>query len=330
MDQHISRLDTNTDDSGEPPNHGVGSGLRLLLQSFLASCLDLSDLADNKAQPRHVALQLGQGVWWQRHALRGVHGCQTFGGLAQGWFEVANAQPGQGRLYPVHNPRAFAHQAFALPVRPLGVLFGNRWHARHAAMASFPTQPPQEPPLEQFGVQPVGLCPAMFPRNCYTRGMDHVRLDPARFKPARQPKAIAAGFESKRNPRDRAAGPARLIPPAVQHRKQPFRARLQLLARLTLNTRNDAANPPARLAQLDDGNDRAILVQGDEGPAQVVRLGHRGTPSVNAATKLPFPRRPPHSIFWSLPPAGRPSLARILAAVEHQFGDPSRVTYPPR
>jgi hypothetical protein len=113
-------------------------------------------------------------------------------------------------------------------------------------MAPFPTQPPQEPPLEQFGVQPVGLCPAMFPRNCYTRGMDHVRLDPARFKPARQPKAVAAGFESKRKPRDRAAGPDRLIPPAVQHRKQPFRARVQLLARLTLNTRNDAANQPAR------------------------------------------------------------------------------------
>src|ERR1700722_2268772 len=90
---------------------------------------------------------------------------------AQGWFEVANAQPGQGRLYSVHNARAFLDQALALPVRPLGVLFGKGWDARHAAMAPFPTQPPQEPPLEQFGVQPVGLCPAMFPRNCYTRGM---------------------------------------------------------------------------------------------------------------------------------------------------------------
>jgi hypothetical protein len=30
MNQHISRLDTNTDDSGQPPNHGVGP-LRLLL-----------------------------------------------------------------------------------------------------------------------------------------------------------------------------------------------------------------------------------------------------------------------------------------------------------
>src|SRR5205807_4753354 len=241
---------------------------------------------DNKAQPRYVALQLGQGVWWQRHALRGVHGYQTLGCLAQGWFEVANAQPGQGRLYPVHNARAFSHQAFALPVRPLGVLFGNRWHPRHGAMASFPTQPPQEPPLEQFGVQPVGLCPAMFPRNRHTRGMDHVRLYPASLEPARQPEAVAAGFEGQRNPRDLFTGPDRLIPPAMQHRKQPFWARLQLLARLTLNTRNDAANQPARLAQLDDGNDRAILVQGDEGPAQVVRLGHRGTPSIRCSDEV--------------------------------------------
>src|SRR5262249_53360914 len=70
------------------------------------------------------------------------------------------------------------------------------------------------------------------------------------------------------------------ILPAMQQAKQPFWARLQLLARLTLNTRNDATNQPARLAQLDDGNDRAILIQGDEGPAQIVWLGHRGTPSI--------------------------------------------------
>src|SRR6266478_6023806 len=197
MDQHISRLDTNTDDSGQQPNHGVGPGLRLLLQSFLTSFLDLRDLADNKAQPRHVALQLGHGIWRQRYALRGVHGCQTFGRLAQGWFEVANAQPSQGGLYPVYNARAFPHQGFALPVRPLGVLFGNRWHARHGAMAPFSTQPPQEPALQQLGVEPVGFRPAMLPRYRDTRGMDHVRLYPTRLKPARQPKAVAAGFEGQ-------------------------------------------------------------------------------------------------------------------------------------
>src|SRR6266700_4566543 len=287
MDQQISRFDTNTDDSGQQPNHGVGPGRMLLLQSFLTSVLDLSDLADNKAQPRHVALQLGQGVWRQRRALRGVHGCKTLGRLAQGWLEVANTQPGQGGLYPVHNARAFAHQAVALAVWPLGVLFGNRGHARHAAMAPFSTQPPQEPALQQLGVEPVGFRSAMLPRYRDTRGMDYVSLDATRLKPARQPEAVAAGFEGKRNPGDRAAGPDRLIPPAMQQGKQPFWARLQLLARLTLNAGKHTANQPARLAHLDDGNDRAILVQGDEGPAQVVRLGHRGTPSVDAATKLP-------------------------------------------
>src|SRR6266436_143279 len=205
----------------------------------------------------------------------GVHACKTLGRLAQGWFEIANPQPGQGGLYPVHDARAFAHQAVALAVRPLGVLFGNRRHARHAAMAPFSTQPPQEAALQQFGVEPVGFCSAMFPRYRDTRGMDHVRLDAARLKPARQPEAVAAGFEGNRNPRDRAAGPDRLILPAMQQGKQPFWARLELLARLTLNPGKHAGNEPARLAHLDDGYDRAILVQGDEGPAQVVRLGHR-------------------------------------------------------
>src|SRR5690349_11431254 len=133
--------------------------------------------------------------------------------------------------------------------------------------------------------------------------MDHVRFHPTCLEPARQPKAVAAGFEGKRNPRDRAPSPDRLIPPGMQHRKQPFWARLQLLARLTLDPGKHAGDEPARLAHLEDGNDRAILVQGDEGPAQVVRLGHRGTPSLDAATKLPFPRRPPHSISWSHPTA---------------------------
>src|SRR5205085_8208037 len=119
------------------------------------------------------------------------------------------------------------------------------------------------------------------------RGMEHVSPDAMRLKPARQPKAVAAGFEGKRNPRDRAAGPDRLIPPAMQQGKEPFWARLELLARLTLNPGKHAGDEPARLAHLDDSYDRAILVQGDEGPAQVVRLGHRGTPSLDAATKLP-------------------------------------------
>src|SRR5580692_10123346 len=154
--------------------------------------------------------------------------------------------------------------------------------------------------------------------------MDHVRLHPPRLEPARQPEAVAAGFEGKRNPRDSAAGPDRLIPPAVQHRNQPFRARVQLLARLTLNPGKHTGNQPARLAQLDDGNDRAILVQGDEGSAQSLprrRPGSFGwgiaaTPSVRCSDEVAtFPRRPPHSIFrflvGSTPPDALPTGPRL-------------------
>src|ERR1700758_429389 len=72
----------------------------------------------------------------------------------------------------------------------------------------------------------------------------------------------------------------------MQEGKQPLRARLLLLARLTLNAGNHTANQPARLAHLDDGNDCAILLQGHEGPAQIVRVGHRGTPSIDVSDEI--------------------------------------------
>src|SRR6267142_827737 len=204
---------------------------RLGIRNFKPTLRKAAERLATVHTPEGMPLQLGQGVWRRRHAPRGMHGCRPLGGLAQGWFEVPNAQPGQGGLYPVHNPRAFPDQAVALAVRPLGVLFGNRGHARHAAMAPFATQPPQEPALQQLGVEPVGFRAAMLPRYRDTRGMDHVRLYSTRRKPARQPEAVAASFEGQRNPRDRAAGPDRLIPPAMQQAKQSFRARFELLAR---------------------------------------------------------------------------------------------------
>ena len=69
------------------------------------------------------------------------------------------------------------------------------------------------------------------------------------------------------------------------HRSETFKLSADPLW-LTFNAGKHAGNEPARLAQLDDGNDRAILVQGDEGPAQVVWLGHRGTPSVRCSDEV--------------------------------------------
>src|SRR5262249_61197133 len=100
------------------------------------------------------------------------------------------------------------------------------------------------------------------------------------------------------------AGPARRIPPAMQQSKQPFWARLQLLAWLTLNAGKHAGNQPARLAQLDHSNDRAILVQGGEGSAQVVWLGHRGTPSIKCSDEVAISSaaRPIASFSSAIPP----------------------------
>src|ERR1700739_1543942 len=85
----------------------------------------------------------------------------------------------------------------------------------------------------------------------------------------------------------------------MQEGKQPLRARIQLFARLTLNAGKHPANQPARLAQLDDGNDRAILVQGNQGPAQIVRLGHRGTPSIDVSDEIAIlAARPIASLRW--------------------------------
>src|SRR6516225_6039108 len=86
----------------------------------------------------------------------------------------------------------------------------------------------------------------------------------------------------------------------MQQGKQPLRARLQLRARLTLNAGKHPANQPARLAHLDHGNNRAILVEGHEGPAQIVRLGHRGTPSIDVSDEIAIlAARPIASLRWS-------------------------------
>src|SRR6202047_2060492 len=107
MNEHISRFHANADDPSYESNHSVWPGLSLLLQSFLPSLLDLPDLADDEAQPRHVALQLGQYIWRQRHALRGVYRCKTFRRFAQGGFKIADAQPGQRSLHSVDDACAF-------------------------------------------------------------------------------------------------------------------------------------------------------------------------------------------------------------------------------
>ena len=169
--------------------------------------------------------------------------------------------------------------------RTLGILFGNRGHARHAAVAPFSARPPQEPALQQLGVEPVGFRSAMLPRYRDTRGMDHVSLYSTRRKPARQPKAVAAGFEGKRNPGDRAPAPDRLIPPAMQQANQPFWARLQLLAWLTLNPGKHAGN--SQLDWLSSMTAMIVLFWSSAARDQLKSFGWgiAGTPSIRCTRR---------------------------------------------
>src|ERR1700730_7996286 len=60
--------------------------------------------------------------------------------LTKGWTGTRLIREWQGRTYEVvvldDGFSGQSDQALALPVRPLGVLFGDRRHARHAAMAA--------------------------------------------------------------------------------------------------------------------------------------------------------------------------------------------------
>jgi hypothetical protein len=95
---------------------------------------------------------------------------------------------------------------------------------------------------------------------------------------------------------------APLIPRSRSRRKPRLRLRC-------------TANKPARLAQLDDGNDHAILVQGDEGSAQAFGWSIAALHRKNAATKLPFRAVRPIASLGRRP-RGAPfvaSLARLPA-----------------
>src|SRR4051794_27217309 len=76
-----------------------------------------------------------------------MNGYQTLGGLAQGRFEVANPQPGQSGLYPVHDARAFPHEALALRFGRLAsssAIVGTR------AMVQWPRSPRSHPRNPRF------------------------------------------------------------------------------------------------------------------------------------------------------------------------------------
>jgi hypothetical protein len=90
----------------------------------------------------------------------------------------------------------------------------------------------------------------------------------------RQPEAVAAGFKSDSDAIDVPPGFHRFIPPAMQQPQQRLLVRFEFLQRVALDPRNDPGNEPTRETQFNHRDDRAILFEGDEGPAEIIRLWH--------------------------------------------------------
>ena len=60
---------------------------------------------------------------------------------------------------------------------------------------------------------------------------------------------------------------------------------------------NNRGDEPARLAHLDDRDERGFVVQAGGGSAQIIPLRHRALPGLSPAAIVLQPCRPPHSVF---------------------------------
>jgi hypothetical protein len=126
--------------------------------------------------------------------------------------------------------------------------------------------------------------------------MDDMGLDPVPGQPSCQPEPVTPSFEANSDACNGATAPGCLVTPAVQHAQQVRFVRRDLLQRLALDPRDGPGNQPARLTELDDSNQRGGLFEGDEGPAQIVLLGHQTLHSaLITAAMVSVPRRLPHS-----------------------------------
>jgi hypothetical protein len=94
-------------------------------------------------------------------------------------------------------------------------------------------------------------------------------LDAVRSKPTPQPEPIAASLEGDSDARDRAAGLAGLLTPAVEELEEGVLVRSEFLERMTRDPWHHPRHQPAGLAHLDHRDDRAVLIQRGKASAQV-------------------------------------------------------------
>jgi hypothetical protein len=108
----------------------------------------------------------------------------------------------------------------------------------------------------------------MLVRHGNTCRVDDMSFDTLALQPSRQPQTIPGRL--RRPPIRLIVLPALVasVAPAIQQLEQRRLIGRKFLQRLTIDPRNDAGDQPSRLAYLDDGSERAILLQSGERSAQ--------------------------------------------------------------
>src|SRR5215831_15380087 len=87
VNEHVGGLDTNSQDPSQHADHRMRPFVRRLLKSLQSRSLDLCDLLTHQLQPRHIAAQLGQCVWWKWLAFGSAQRLESLARLAQLNFE---------------------------------------------------------------------------------------------------------------------------------------------------------------------------------------------------------------------------------------------------
>src|SRR5262249_49395242 len=232
-----------------------------LLETLQASILDLPDLITDEPPAHHVATQLSQRVGWDRLALGCAQAVQAFGGLLQLGIEAADAKPNQRCFHSVDDPTLLSDEALALPVGPLSIFVLDCRDRDHLAVITLAPQPAEKGAFEQLGVETIGLGAPVLASHGYARCVDDVDFDVARPEPARQPEAVAAGFEGDRDAFDLVSCLPRFFSPAIEQLQQGALVDLELLQRLALDTGHNAGNEPARQAHLNHCDQRAARLE---------------------------------------------------------------------
>src|SRR5882724_265335 len=183
-----------------------------------------------------------------------------------------------------------------LAVGPLGIFVLGCRDRHHLAVITLAAQPAEKRAFEQLGVEPIGLGAPVLARHRHTRCVNDVGLNVACTEPTRQPEAVTARLEGDSDAFDPMACLRRFLSPSMQQLQQCALVDRELLQRLALNARHDAGDEPVRQAQFNNGDQRAVRIEGARGSAQIVQLLHRALHRFTSATMDAISSPPPRSI----------------------------------